>query len=85
MSGDALLVGEFRRDNGSILNTGSAFVYRRDGMTWNLEQEIVPDGLIMSEEYGSCVVLKGDTAVVSSPGHQNAHGAIFVWRYDGDQ
>ena len=59
---------------------GSAFIYRRTGAAWTLEQALSPPGALSSNNNGFCmgVALAGDQAIVgraysSSPAGASAH------------
>ncbi len=84
-SGDAVLVGSNQDgDNGTF--SGSAYVFRYDGSTWNQEQKLLPDDGAAHDQFGISVALDGDVAVIGAyfdddPGP--SAGSAYVFRHDG--
>lgn len=70
MTGDRILVGApFADDLGS--DSGTAYVFRRDGDTWVQEARLLPDPNAPYAgafgEFGSAVALQGETALIGAP------------------
>ena len=72
LEGDTLAVGAPVEDEGSLLNTGAVYVYRRSGTTWSLEQRLVATTPIDGGRLGSEVALAGDTLAASHSGTSEA-------------
>jgi hypothetical protein len=76
-TGTVAVIGAFK-ENGDV--NGAAYVYRRVGQEWRLEQRLTGDG----GWFGYDVGISGDTLVVMAsyppPGNPGAH----VYRYSGD-
>ena len=72
--GDTLAVGAPRESAGASYN-GAVHVYTRSGITWTLQQKIVP---YVTANYlaGSSVSLSGDTLAIGVPGAPGAKGLI---------
>ena len=73
--------------NGSVSNTGSAHIFRFDGMNWNEEQKLVPNNAATGDGIGFSVAIEGDLAVVGAPGDDELaelSGAAYIYRYDGN-
>jgi hypothetical protein len=65
--GDTALVGAAADDDNG-LDSGSAYVFRRNGTTWEFWAKLhAPDGAA-GDEFGYSVSLFGDTALVGAPG-----------------
>src|SRR6185436_14116419 len=84
LSGDTVLVGAPADNVGSVVNQGSAYVFRRSSGVWSQEAQLLaPDGQ-GGDAFGSTVALEGDVAVVGAPfADTNAGlnaGAIYVFR-----
>lgn len=82
LSGDLVLVGA-RGDDDS---TGSAYVYRWNGVGWVEEQKLSASDGSPVDEYGHSVALEGDVAVVGSPQDADAgafSGSAYVHRRIG--
>jgi hypothetical protein len=74
ISGDSIVVGSSKQDydsNGanSISDAGAAYVFKRSGTTWSLQQKLQSSGMnarIASDNFGSSVSISGDTVVVGA-------------------
>jgi hypothetical protein len=79
------VIGSWRDDDfGS--NTGSAYVFRQDGVSWVQNEKLLPSDAAQGQHFGTAVAISGDIAVVGAyhdgEGGQWA-GAAYVFRYDG--
>jgi parallel beta-helix repeat protein len=83
--GDSALIGaEDDDDNGD--NSGSAYVFRYDGLTWAQEAKLLPADGEPRDYFGCSVAISGDAAVVGAyNGNDNGatSGSAYVFRYDG--
>ena len=73
-----LLVGmPYDRISAAVEQVGSAYVYRRNGSTWALEQKVVSPAREANDVFGRSVDLSGDVAMIQ--------GGLDVeaYRYDG--
>lgn len=77
LSGDTLLVGANNKAIGMNGSQGAAYVYVRSGGTWTLQQELQAADGIVNDQFGSCVAVSGDTAVVSG------YSAAYVYVRSG--
>ncbi len=65
LSGDTALVGAiYATDNG--VKKGAAYVFVRNGVTWSLQQKLVPNDGIPLGDFGWSVALEGDTALIGA-------------------
>ena len=62
---------------------GAAYVLRRSGDTWNIEQTLVAPDVGRYDHFGSSVAVDGDYIAVGSPWQNLFRGAVHVFRYDG--
>src|SRR4029450_3406910 len=81
VSGDAALVGSYL-DDGQFINSGSAYVFRKNGPGWIQEAKLTaPDGL-QDDSFGFGVALEGSTAVIGSwtddTGAGTDAGSVYV-------
>ena len=79
LDGDRLAVGAHRDNGSSGSDTGAAYVFKRTGTTWALEQEISDKSsgftnLLSDDEFGISVSLDGDHLAVGAWGDDNALG-----------
>ncbi|MBI4579451.1 MAG: FG-GAP repeat protein, partial [Planctomycetes bacterium] len=85
ISGDYLLSGtHFDDDAGS--NSGSAYVFHREGLDWLQQAKLVASDAAAGDRFGEVVAISADRAVVSAPfdylGAINC-GSAYVFRRDG--
>ena len=79
-SGDVLVVGAYSDDD-SGSQSGSTFVYQRDGTTWSLSKQLATSDAAAADENGWSVALDkdGDTLLTSSYSKNSARGAVYVF------
>jgi phospholipase C len=76
LSGDTALVGSPNDDTiAGNSNAGTAYVFTRSGTSWSLQERLTASDARASDNFGTSVALDGDTALVGSPGDDNAGGA----------
>jgi uncharacterized repeat protein (TIGR01451 family) len=63
VSGDVVVAGAPLRD----VNSGSVFVFRDTGPTWDEEARLDPPGTARSDAFGSAVALEEDVLLVGAP------------------
>lgn len=82
ISGDTIAVGA-PGDNGSGTLSGSAYVFRRTGTTWQLEYQL--NGAGSYAQFGASVSVDGDTLVVGAPGGSGSgrSGEAYVYTRSG--
>lgn len=93
MDGDTLAVGAFDEDSSSTATpdngapgSGAVYVYRRDGVAWNLEAYLKASPIVEGDGFGVAVALQGDVLVVGAMLHDGVvpdSGAAFVFRRSG--
>ncbi len=85
VNGDTAVVGASQDDdNGS--NSGSAYVFRFNGSTWEQEQKLLPSNGASGDRFGYAVALSGDTVIVGAWGDNDLgvdSGSAYVYRFDG--
>jgi hypothetical protein len=85
LSGDTLAVG-CPFDDTSVVESGSAYVYRRIGGAWTLEQKIVAPDAAPADRFGVALDLDGDTLVVGAHQEDNVQpnsGQVYVFTRSG--
>jgi hypothetical protein len=76
--GDVAVIGaEDDDDNGD--KSGSAYVYRFDGIDWIEEQKLLASDGTAGDGFGHSVTLSADEAVIAAFGNDSA----YVYRFDG--
>jgi hypothetical protein len=85
VSGNVAVVGAPRdSDNGT--DSGSAYVFRHDGVGWGQEQKLTASDGATEDRFGYAAAVSGNTAVVGA--YRDEHngsqaGSAYVFRYDG--
>lgn len=82
ISGNLAVVGAFRDDD-SGLWSGSAYVFRREGLTWKEEAKLLPIDGASRHYFGTSVSISGDTIVIGAHGHDDSRGAAYIFVHDG--
>lgn len=87
ISGDVAVVGSpYDEDNGPL--SGSAFIYRYNGVNWIEETILLPDDFAADGQFGNAVSISGDVVVIGAWQHEHngtSTGAAYVFRYDGNR
>ena len=74
ISGDYAIVGAYQDDdNGN--NSGSAYIFKRDGINWTEQAKITASDGTWSNEFGYSVSISGDYAIVGA--HQDDVPLVF--------
>jgi hypothetical protein len=64
--------------------TGTVYVARRNGSTWNITQQMfAPDGANM-DKFGQAVALDGTWGVVGAPGDDSSAGSAYLYQSNAD-
>ncbi|GMQ81752.1 MAG: hypothetical protein BMS9Abin05_1187 [Rhodothermia bacterium] len=83
--GDVIVVtARLDKENGE--DSGSAYVFRHNGVNWSEEQKLVPDDGRIQDRFGSSASISGDVIVIGAPRVDDSgdnSGAAYVFRYDG--
>ncbi len=66
VSGDRAIVGAYADDDKGM-ESGSAYVFLRNGETWSYEAKLLADDGVDGDNFGASVALFGDRAIVGSP------------------
>lgn len=82
IEGDTVIVTASAIDQSNTNNSGAVYVYGRNGSTWPLEQEILPEVPYFGGGFGRSVSLDGDTMAIGSIGDSQFGsfvGATFIY------
>ncbi len=86
ISGDYAIVGA-PTDDDKGKNTGSAYVFHREGTSWTQQAKLTPHagpGPIGGGEFGFTVDMSGDYAIVGAHYDSWAQGAVYFYQRNGD-
>ena len=78
LSGDHALIGDYS-DNGF---SGTAYVFRRNGISWEQQSKIAGNDTEANDMFGSSLALFGDYAVIGAYGYEG--GTAYVFERNGD-
>ncbi len=86
IEGDIAVVGApLTDDNGT--NSGSVYVYRFDGTSWNFEQKIFPNVSAAGDEFGQSVALDNGKLLIGAPKEDGSvtsnRGAAYFFSFNG--
>src|SRR3990167_2440021 len=86
ISGDVAIVGS-PLDDDSGNSSGSAYVFVRNGDTWEEKKKLTASDAAAGDNFGDSVAINGDTAIVGSPYDDNAEsnsGSAYIFVRNGD-
>ncbi len=85
ISGNVAVVGACAADS-SGTNSGSAYVFRHNGSTWNQETTLLASDGAASDYFGIAVAVEGDVAVVGAHADDDngsSSGSAYVFGFNG--
>jgi len=82
LSGDVIVVGAWQ-DSDLAPMSGSAYVYRFDGVEWIEEQKLTPPDPMPGDQFGIIPHVDGDVICVPAPQGVDGTGVAYVYRYNG--
>lgn len=90
VSGDVVVLGADGVEGESGRDSGSAYVFRFNGSSWDQEQELFASDAGLDDFFGNSVFVEGDTAIVGAhrddcpSGVANSNcGSAYVFRFNG--
>lgn len=85
VDGNLALVGATGDDTAGQPNAGSAYVFRFDGSSWIEEAKLTDPRPAAQDRAGAAVAIRGDTALVGSPGSlvTGANESVLIFRFNG--
>ncbi len=84
MLGNVAVVGSPGDDTGG-LQAGAAYVYRFDGLQWNIDQRLFASDAVAGDEFGFSVAISAGVIVVGARSRDTLTGAAYVFRFNGSQ
>jgi len=85
ISSDAVLIGAYADDDAGA-SSGSAYVFRFDGLQWNQEAKLTASDASAGDRFGLAVALSNDVAVIGAAFDKDGgfySGSVYVYRFDG--
>ena len=87
IDGDYAIVGAYLDDDGSS-NSGSAYIFKRNGTEWSQEDKIVASDAAANDNFGISVAISGDYAIVGVPYDDDggsASGSAYIFKRNGTE
>ena len=85
LSGEVGLIGAYGDDDGGS-EAGAAYVFTRSGSSWSEEAKLVAADPAPEDNFGECLALDGDTAIIGAPFDDDAginSGSAYVFVRSG--
>ena len=77
------------KDDDAGPNSGSVYIFIKDGNTWKQQAKIAAKDSARSDSFGEVVAIERDTIVVGAPGHTHNNvrfsGAVYVFSRQGEK
>ena len=83
ISGDTALIGAHWDDEGSIIDSGSAYVFTHSGGVWSEQDKLTASDSAAGDNFGTSVAVHGDTAVIGMDGDDDG-GSAYVFTRTGE-
>ena len=86
VSDNTIVIGAYN-DDGTFADTGSAYVFTRNGTTWTQQQKLTAGDGTASDEFGNAVAIQGDVIAVGAhfadlPSNA-ASGSVYLFQRSG--
>jgi hypothetical protein len=85
ISGDYAIVGAYGDDDADDI-TGSAYIFRRDGISWNEQAKLTASDGFGNDYFGQSVSISGNHAIVGAKGNDDygeESGSAYIFKRDG--
>lgn len=86
LNNDTALIGA-HHDDDLGLDSGSAYVFTRQGTTWTQQAKLLPSDGVLGDQFGESVSLSHNTAIIGAPfTHTNGEssGSAYVFKRTGN-
>ncbi|MCP4105940.1 MAG: hypothetical protein GY749_10450 [Desulfobacteraceae bacterium] len=86
ISGDYAIVGAYLDDDDDMINSGSAYIFKRDGISWNQQTKITASDATESDCFGYSVSISGDYAIIGAhwdDDNGSKSGSAYIFNRDG--
>ncbi|MHC4426613.1 MAG: FG-GAP repeat protein [Planctomycetota bacterium] len=86
ISGDYAIIGAAFDDCDGNSDSGSAYVFWRDGESWNQQAKLVPSDGYVADQFGNSVSIDGDYAIAGAEFNDDnggQSGSAYMFKRDG--
>ncbi len=85
VEGDYIVAGAYQATGvGDATNRGAAYIFKKNGDNWDLQQKIFANDGELADNFGESVVISGDYIVVGAPNEDFGTGAIYIFHRSGE-
>jgi len=87
ISGDVIVIGAAKDEEGDIKKCGSAYIFRRVGNVWAEEARLLAPDPMPSDALGVSASARAEVVLIGASARDTAgpnSGAAFIFRYDGE-
>jgi len=87
IDGDNVVVGAYRHSVNGI-DAGAAYIYKRNGCSWDFESKICASDGLSKDQFGQQVAIEGDYVAVSAPAatrNGEWSGVVYIFKRDSDK
>lgn len=83
ISGEYAIIGSQLKNNGPKIDQGKAYIYKRNGTTWELNQQFTAGDGSDYDLFGISVSISGNYAIIGANGFGNHSGKAYVYFQNG--
>ncbi|MBU0729150.1 MAG: FG-GAP repeat protein [Proteobacteria bacterium] len=86
IDGDYAIVGAHKYENNSLIDSGAAYIFKREGESWAQHAKLLPDDNNQVDYFGNAVAISGEYAVVGAQGNKDDGygGSVYVFKRKDD-
>ncbi len=78
LDGNTALIGA-KYDQNNRIDSGSAYIFTRIGGTWIEQQKLIAQEGSIGAQFGNCVSVCNDTALIGANHHDNWRGSAYIF------
>jgi hypothetical protein len=82
VQGDVAVIGAPKHSYSD--NQGAVYVYRFDGVTWQLEEQLTASDATNQQHFGTSIELEGSCMVIGAPSTGGSNSSAYVFEHDGN-
>jgi len=78
-----LVIGTKQKKNGSAVNAGAVYIFKKNAFTYVEHSKITPSDYGMYDMFGSAVSINDTNIIVGSPNKISYRGRAYIYTYNG--
>ncbi len=83
ISSDIVIVGASRDDNENGTDSGSAYIFKRDGAIWTQQAKLMADDGAAGDYFARSVSIDGDYAIAGAENSNGTAGSAYIFDFNG--